>query len=59
MNGNIFKEFASFHNTKIDFFRKVFADFAEYQYEMTKNGKVIRCRLFDESLVLVTGDLVL
>lgn len=38
---------------------KHFVSPGEYQYEMTKNGKVIRCRLFDKSLVLVTGDLIL
>ncbi|WP_408607037.1 hypothetical protein [Desulfocicer vacuolatum] len=31
----------------------------EYQYEMAKNDNVIRCRLFDKSLTLVTGNLLL
>lgn len=38
---------------------KHFVSPGQYQYEMTKSGKVIRCRLFNKSRVLVTGDLVL
>jgi 3-hydroxyacyl-[acyl-carrier-protein] dehydratase len=38
---------------------KHFVSPGEYQYEMTKNDNVIRCRLFDKSLMLVTGNLVL
>lgn len=38
---------------------KHFVSPGAYQYEMTKNDKVIRCRLFDKSRVLVTGTLVL